>query len=138
MDRIEHNIRTELRIKQLTIKWLAEELDVTDVSLHRMFKRGDYKFSTLVKIREALNMDMYRLIGIPPTQAWEQISAIDITGTKVEVEIERYEGLRVEVRRLRRLLLDCQDNLLKLCAKHGEPEPSIRYRSPDPGDDLLR
>lgn len=137
MDRIENNIRYELRNKAKSIKWLAEELGLTDVSLHRMFKRGDYKFSTLAKIREILQMDMYRLIGIPPTQAWDQVSFKDITGTKVEVDMGRYEGLRLEVRRLRVNLMELQDRYMALCDKYGEPHPVIKFRYPDAEDDIL-
>jgi predicted transcriptional regulator len=59
---IEKSIRNILRDRGMTIRDLSARCGIPDATIHRMFKRNDYKLSALLKIAKALETGLYPII----------------------------------------------------------------------------
>ncbi|MDD5507754.1 MAG: helix-turn-helix transcriptional regulator [Bacteroidales bacterium] len=69
------NIRSILKEKKLTVKYLSDKTKIPEPSIHRMLKRNDYKISTLIEFAKALDVPLYALVE-SDILAGHQITAI--------------------------------------------------------------
>ncbi|WP_250632147.1 helix-turn-helix transcriptional regulator [Rhodoflexus caldus] len=61
METTERNIRKLAALKDMTLKELAKKAGIAESTLHTLFKRGDASTKVMLKIAEALEVDMERL-----------------------------------------------------------------------------
>ncbi|WP_448519594.1 helix-turn-helix domain-containing protein [Rhodoflexus sp.] len=61
METIERNIRKLAALKSLTLKELSQKAGIAESTLHMLFKRGEASTKVILKIAEALEVDMERL-----------------------------------------------------------------------------
>lgn len=138
MKNIEENIRFALRKKGMTIRQLAEKSGIPEPSLHRILKSGDYKFSHLVKMHEAIEVDFYDLVGIPPSRDHSFLPLKEIPEeNQVVLEKVRYEAITLEVKRLRKRVSFLQERLLEIIGMYGLAKGVINFTEPKPEDDPL-
>ena len=137
MKQIEQNIRLAIRELGMTVRDLANKSGIPETSLHRILKADDFKLSVLLKIKEALGIDFYELVGVPPTESDLRIPFRLNTGNRVEIDKAIYEEMKLEIERLRDELLGVQKRYIELLERTGQPPPIVTYKKPDQGHDVI-
>ena len=99
-------IKSSLKLKQKTIAELSEEIGIPEPTIYRLFKKDDYKLSTLLKISKFLEIGFYDLIQVKldflDTVSWPTRNISDS-------EISLRRELDINIKKLKQLEEQLQD-----------------------------
>jgi predicted transcriptional regulator len=101
---IEKSIRNILRDRGMTIRDLSARCGIPDATIHRMFKRNDYKLSALNKIADALGTGLYPII-----ESELSFDSIASWPTKEVPEVE--VRLRIELTEARERIMELKEQI---------------------------